>query len=47
MLLIAYESGLLVLWDVSEDHAVSVRGYGDLRMKGQINGAQGILVKIN
>lgn len=41
MLLIAYESGLLVLWDVSEDHAVSVRGYGDLRMKGQINGAQG------
>ena len=41
MLLIAYESGLLVLWDVSEDRAVSVRGYGDLRMKGQINGAQG------
>jgi len=40
-MLIAYESGLLVLWDVSEDHAVSVRGYGDLRMKGQINGAQG------
>ncbi|ONM10718.1 transducin family protein / WD-40 repeat family protein [Zea mays] len=40
-LLIAYERGLLVLWDVSEDRAVSVRGYGDLRMKGQINGAQG------
>ncbi|KAJ1292534.1 hypothetical protein BS78_02G398800 [Paspalum vaginatum] len=38
--LIAYEKGLLVLWDVSEDHAVSVRGYGDLHMKGQINGAQ-------
>jgi len=39
-LLIAYERGLLVLWDVSEDRAVSVRGYGDLHMKGQINGAQ-------
>jgi len=31
---------LLVLWDVSEDCAVSVRGYGDLHMKGQIDGAQ-------
>lgn len=30
----------MVLWDVSEDRAVSVRGYGDLHMKGQINGAQ-------
>ncbi|KAF8680721.1 hypothetical protein HU200_045562 [Digitaria exilis] len=38
--LIAYEKGLLVLWDVSENHAVSVRGYGDLHMKGQITGAQ-------
>ncbi|WVZ67174.1 hypothetical protein U9M48_016293 [Paspalum notatum var. saurae] len=38
--LIAYEKGMLVLWDVSEDRAVSVRGYGDLHMKGQINGAQ-------
>ena len=31
---------MLVLWDVSEDCAVSVRGYGDLHMKGQIDGAQ-------
>ncbi|RLM85250.1 uncharacterized protein C2845_PM04G34890 [Panicum miliaceum] len=38
--LIAYEKGLLVLWDVSDNNAVSVRGYGDLHMKGQINGAQ-------
>ncbi|CAN6186308.1 unnamed protein product [Urochloa humidicola] len=38
--LIAYEKGLLVLWDVSENNAVSVRGYGDLHMKGQISGAQ-------
>ncbi|XP_062190422.1 uncharacterized protein LOC133893429 isoform X2 [Phragmites australis] len=38
--LIAYEKGLLVLWDVSEDHAISVRGYGDLHMKGQVTGAQ-------
>ncbi|KAF6999142.1 hypothetical protein CFC21_015208 [Triticum aestivum] len=38
--LIAYEKGFLVLWDVSEDHAVAVRGYGDLHMKGQITGAQ-------
>ena len=39
-MLIAYEKGFLVLWDVSEDHAVAVRGYGDLHMKGQITGAQ-------
>ncbi|XP_052162522.1 uncharacterized protein LOC127779694 [Oryza glaberrima] len=38
--LIAYEKGLLVLWDVSEDRAISVRGYGDLHMKNQITGAQ-------
>ncbi|PAN15584.1 hypothetical protein PAHAL_2G499600 [Panicum hallii] len=38
--LIAYEKGLLVLWDVSDNNAVSVRGYGDLHMKGQITGAQ-------
>lgn len=30
----------MVLWDVSEDRAVSVRGYGDLHMKGQTNGTQ-------
>ncbi|KAG2639272.1 hypothetical protein PVAP13_2NG612900 [Panicum virgatum] len=39
-LLIAYEKGLLVLWDVSDSNAISVRGYGDLHMKGQISGAQ-------
>ncbi|TKW36675.1 hypothetical protein SEVIR_2G455300v4 [Setaria viridis] len=38
--LIAYEKGLLVLWDVSDNNAVSVRGYGDLHMKGQITGSQ-------
>ncbi|CAL5060886.1 unnamed protein product [Urochloa decumbens] len=38
--LIAYEKGLLVLWDVSDNNAVSVRGYGDLHIKGQITGAQ-------
>jgi len=38
--LIAYEKGLLVLWDVSDNNAVSVRGYGDLHVKGQIIGAQ-------
>uniref|UniRef100_A0ACD5WP56 Uncharacterized protein n=1 Tax=Avena sativa TaxID=4498 RepID=A0ACD5WP56_AVESA len=38
--LIAYEKGLLVLWDISEDRAVAVRGYGDLHMKGQVNGSQ-------
>lgn len=37
--LIAYEKGLLVLWDVSEDHAIAVRGYGDLHMKGKVTGA--------
>ncbi|KQK14486.1 uncharacterized protein LOC100837017 isoform X4 [Brachypodium distachyon] len=38
--LIAYEKGLLVLWDVPEDCAIAVRGYGDLHMKGQVTGAQ-------
>jgi syntaxin-binding protein 5 len=38
--LIAFEKGLLVLWDVSEGHAICVRGYGDLQMKGQVAGAQ-------
>ncbi|CAM0907463.1 unnamed protein product [Alopecurus aequalis] len=38
--LIAYEKGLLVLWDISEDRAIAVRGYGDLHKKGQVNGAQ-------
>ncbi|KAG2647803.1 hypothetical protein PVAP13_2KG241200 [Panicum virgatum] len=38
--LIAYEKGLLVLWDVSDNNAVSVRGYGDLHVKGQITGAR-------
>ncbi|KAL6896687.1 hypothetical protein ACP4OV_007259 [Aristida adscensionis] len=38
--LIAFEKGLLVLWDVSEDHAISIRGYGDLHMKGRVTAAQ-------
>ena len=39
-MVIAYEKGLLVLWDISEDRAIAVRGYGDLHMKGHVNGAQ-------
>ncbi|KAL3834832.1 hypothetical protein ACJIZ3_009568 [Penstemon smallii] len=31
--LIAYENGLIVLWDVTEDRAVHVRGYKDLQLK--------------
>ncbi|KAK3126105.1 hypothetical protein QOZ80_7BG0613930 [Eleusine coracana subsp. coracana] len=38
--LIAFEKGLLLLWDVSEDHAICVRGFGDLHMKDQVPGAQ-------
>lgn len=32
--LIAYDNGLIVLWDVSEGHVVTVRGYTDLQLKG-------------
>ncbi|KAJ7963959.1 transducin family protein / WD-40 repeat family protein [Quillaja saponaria] len=32
-LLIAYENGLLVLWDASEDRVVLVRGHTDLELK--------------
>ncbi|TVU37101.1 hypothetical protein EJB05_10392 [Eragrostis curvula] len=38
--LIAFEKGLLVLWDVSEDCAICVRGFGDLHMKGQVTDAR-------
>ncbi|KAF0908598.1 hypothetical protein E2562_026646 [Oryza meyeriana var. granulata] len=38
--LIAYEKGLLVLWDVSANCAIAVRGYGALHMKNQVTGAQ-------
>lgn len=31
-MLIAYENGLLVLWDASEDRAVLVRGHKDLEL---------------
>ncbi|XP_020108264.1 lethal(2) giant larvae protein homolog SRO77 isoform X2 [Ananas comosus] len=33
--LIAYEKGLLVLWDISQNQAVAVRGYGALHLKGE------------
>ncbi|OMO50078.1 Synaptobrevin [Corchorus capsularis] len=33
--LIAYETGLLVIWDVSEDRIVLVRGNKDLQFKGE------------
>ncbi|XP_020246277.1 syntaxin-binding protein 5-like isoform X2 [Asparagus officinalis] len=33
--LIAYENGLLILWDVLEGHVVSVRGYTELQLKGE------------
>ena len=32
-LLIAYDNGLIVLWDASEDRIVLVRGYKDLLLK--------------
>lgn len=32
--LIAYENGLIILWDVAEDKAVHVKGYNDLQLKG-------------
>ncbi|KAL2456266.1 transducin family protein/WD-40 repeat family protein [Forsythia ovata] len=31
--LIAYENGLIILWDVTEDRAVLIRGYKDLQLK--------------
>ncbi|KAK6122032.1 hypothetical protein DH2020_044225 [Rehmannia glutinosa] len=34
--LIAYENGLIILWDVTEDRAVHVKGYKDLQLKGGI-----------
>ncbi|CAK9172122.1 unnamed protein product [Ilex paraguariensis] len=33
MVLIAYEIGLIILWDVMEDRVVLVRGYKDLQLK--------------
>ncbi|XP_021295747.1 uncharacterized protein LOC110425226 isoform X2 [Herrania umbratica] len=33
--LIAYENGLLVVWDISEDRVVLVRGNKDLQLKGR------------
>ncbi|XP_057786448.1 uncharacterized protein LOC131003899 isoform X2 [Salvia miltiorrhiza] len=32
--LIAYENGLIILWDVTEDKAIHVKGYGDLQLRG-------------
>lgn len=32
--LIAYENGLIILWDVSEGHVVTIRGYTELQLKG-------------
>lgn len=34
--LIAYENGLIVLWDITEDRAVLVRGSKDLQLKNRI-----------
>lgn len=31
--LIAFQNGLLILWDVTEDRVVHVRGYNDLHLK--------------
>lgn len=31
--LIAYQRGLLVLWDITENHATAIRGNGDLHLK--------------
>lgn len=35
-MLIAYENGFIILWDVTEDRAVLVRGYKDLQRKDEI-----------
>lgn len=35
-MLIAFENGFIVLWDVTEDRAVLVRGYKDLQLKDEI-----------
>lgn len=35
-LLIAYESGLIILWDVAESHVVTVRGDKALQLKSQV-----------
>lgn len=32
--MIAYGNGLIILWDVTEDRAVHVKGYGDLQLRG-------------
>ncbi|KAL1533424.1 hypothetical protein AAHA92_33309 [Salvia divinorum] len=32
--LIAYENGSIILWDVTQDRAVHVKGYGDLQLRG-------------
>ncbi|XP_042032977.1 uncharacterized protein LOC121779672 isoform X3 [Salvia splendens] len=32
--LIAYENGSIILWDVTQDKAVRVLGYGDLQLRG-------------
>lgn len=37
--LIAYENGLLVIWDVSEDRVVLVRGNKDLQLHGRTSGS--------
>lgn len=35
-MLIAYQNGLIILWDVSEDKALLIRGYKDLQLKDEI-----------
>ncbi|XP_019706287.1 lethal(2) giant larvae protein homolog SRO77 isoform X2 [Elaeis guineensis] len=35
--LIAYENGLLILWDISEGQVVTVRGYTDLQLKDDVH----------
>ncbi|KAL0341272.1 UNVERIFIED_CONTAM: Syntaxin-binding protein 5-like [Sesamum radiatum] len=34
--LIAFENGLIILWDVTEDRAIHVRGYKDLQLKDRM-----------
>lgn len=33
-LLIAYENGIIVLWDVTEDKVISLKGHSSLHLKG-------------
>lgn len=43
--LIAYDNGLIILWDVSEGHVVTVRGYTELQLKG--DGSDNLVTEVS